>query len=400
MTGAGSNVRDDILTRRFRANPRFTLVEHGGLTRAEQELLAGLADRPNHYGVLVPDDGIALGIQAIDAEGAALFSAMGEAGPLPHFITEQAAGSDMKRRIALLVLDGVLEIETSTGQASGPLACGVIFVETEAAALPEPKSTIPAISLAALRRAQHLPIVDPQQLSAWLYAYNTIPVGPRWARRLRSRHAVGDWLGAGLSSSTRRLLDDHYMQATRSGWSSWEHRSTRIDFGDADQPTFKVYVSPRPEALGDAFPSVVRHMVEHQVPAFKTGLDAHGLLRPDKLMAYFNDHASLAAFTAVLIDEVAGLPAQGVPFTAEVHPSGILSWGIDPPRRERVRGLPGSESWRVWLTAKLARSLLTARVEGATKHAWRFALNRVRLEGIDPATWLPAASLWTEMSES
>jgi hypothetical protein len=42
---------------------------------------------------------------------------------------------------------------------------------------------------------------------------------------------------------------------------------------------------------------------------------------------------------------------------------------------------------------RLARDLLAAR-QAAAPEPWRFALDRLRLEGVDTETWTPGALLW------
>ena len=55
----------------------------------------------------------------------------------------------------------------------------------------------------------------------------------------------------------------------------------------------------------------------------------------------------------------------------------------------------GRESWRVWVAQRLAWFLLGARRTGESGlEPWRFALERVRLEGVDTETWAPGAALW------
>jgi hypothetical protein len=95
------------------------------------------------------------------------------------------------------------------------------------------------------------------------------------------------------------------------------------------------------------------------------------------------------------------VPAQGVPFTSEIAGDGLLSWGMDPPSSEWTALAKGAESWRLWLTHRLARALLSARGaavadtgETAEIEPWRFALERVRLEGIDTDSWTPGGGLW------
>ena len=52
-------------------------------------------------------------------------------------------------------------------------------------------------------------------------------------------------------------------------------------------------------------------------------------------------------------------PAHGVPFTAEISPDGLLSWGADPPGRSFSDGAD-STSWRMWVTRRLAEYLTVA----------------------------------------
>jgi hypothetical protein len=138
------------------------------------------------------------------------------------------------------------------------------------------------------------------------------------------------------------------------------------------------------------------------------GADAAGLLRPDKLVAYFPDFDSLAGAAGVLADRLAGIPPHGVPFTAEIGGDGLLSWGVDPPRREGGKAR-GEESWRLWLTHRLARALLAVRHMNAAQggpgghdgqaggpEPWQLALERLRLEGVSTETWTPGPLLWRE----
>ncbi|HSF38683.1 MAG TPA: hypothetical protein VLT87_02755, partial [Thermoanaerobaculia bacterium] len=77
-----------------------------------------------------------------------------------------------------------------------------------------------------------------------------------------------------------------------------------------------------------------------------------------------------------------------------------LSWGVDPPAEERSAFGDGRESWRFWLTHRLARALLAGKAAGKAAgesvEPWRFALERLRLEGVDTDSWTPGALLWRE----
>jgi len=143
------------------------------------------------------------------------------------------------------------------------------------------------------------------------------------------------------------------------------------------------------------------------VGQWKIGADLAGLLRPDKIVAYFPDFDALARAAQILCERLDGLPAHGVPFTAEIGGGGLLSWGMDPPRDE---ALPwsGPESWRIWLANRLARALLDARAQTGTVETdpaplnpplapWRFAVERLRLEGVDTDSWTPGALVFKEV---
>ncbi len=119
------------------------------------------------------------------------------------------------------------------------------------------------------------------------------------------------------------------------------------------------------------------------------------MLRPDKMVAYFSSYEDLMGTAEKLKEELAGCAGQGVPFTAELAGDGLLSWGVDPPAEEH--GLPwlGRESWRLWVTNRLAVALIAASTGGsANLEPWQFALRRLQLEGVDTRLWTPAGTDW------
>jgi hypothetical protein len=159
-------------------------------------------------------------------------------------------------------------------------------------------------------------------------------------------------------------------------------------------------VSPAPESLPKAFGEILAALSAARVPRLKVGADAWGVLRPDKIVAHFPDFETLAASAALLAERLAGLPVHGVPFTAEIGGGGLLSWGADPAAK--------GASWRSWLCQRLAAALLAARAARATRadtapapppgdtEPWRFAIERLRLEGVDTGTWAPGPLLWRQ----
>jgi len=126
---------------------------------------------------------------------------------------------------------------------------------------------------------------------------------------------------------------------------------------------------------------------------FKVGSDAAGLLRPDKIVIYFWDFESLQETAKQIAARLAGCPAQGVPFSAGLGGDALLSWGIDPQPEKGALAWQERESWRLWLTNRLAVALLAAKKAPTSGlEPWRFALERLRLDNVDTETWAPLAS--------
>ncbi len=382
----------EVLARVFRANPRFELVLYDRLPAAERQALAELAKTPGFYGVLRPASAKSgLTPKSVDRDTALLFLTLREPGPLPAY-ARSALGENAMRTLARLVADGVVEIERDGTFVSGAAAIGLF---QEGAADPEGSGRLAGLSRAALRYGQALAVDDPELLAWRLYAYNHRPLTPRWKRLLPSREEVERHLGIGPGDELRRLLDRAWVPADGTHWLSWRARGRdATTAGSSAGPTWKLYVSPLPEVVGEGFGAVVEALAAGRATQFKVGADAAGLLRPDKIVAYFPTFERLAAAAEVVTRRLDGAPAQGVPFTSEIGAGGLVSWGVDPAGETARQG----ESWRLWLTRRLARALLAARAaasEGSEGiEPWRFALERLRLEGVDTGTWTPGALMW------
>ncbi len=390
----------ELLRYVFRAGSAYDLVLYDRLSEEERRALAEVAREPGFYGVLRPRGEPGRGLKSADHDTALLLLTLREPGPLPAYALARL-GEGAERTIARFVADGVLEIEHDGAFVSGPAALA-LFTRQDTATGSDGR--VAALSRAALLYAQAFPGEDPHRLALRLYAYNRLPLTPSWRRLLPDTAAVEHHLGLAPGGVHRKALDRAWRRlADREGWISWASRAVAGDEGNADAPTWKLYVSPRPESLVASEAAVVGDVLAALTAArarqFKIGRDAGNLLRADKIVAYFPSFERLAAAADAVVERLAGVPAQGVPFTSEIGGVGLLSWGMDPPRAERAWSL--GESWRAWLAQRLARDLLAARhaassATGAPIEPWRFALDRLRLEGIDPATWTPGALLWRE----
>jgi hypothetical protein len=401
------------LERRLRANPAFELVLFDRLPAAEQRLLGALTGDPEHYGVLRPAAGSGLGVKAVDRETALLFLTLAaQPGALPRYVRQRLGDGGAAVVLARLVADSVLEIEVAPERFAGGAAAGA---ESAAGADGAGGGRVAALSRQALLYAQRLahtlPAAEPLWLSWRLYEFHRRPVTPWWRRTLPDGEAVRRYLG--LAGAGAALLERHWRSrppaaaAPEAIWLRWRPRDDRdaASGGRGDgAATYKLYVSPVTEALPDVFLPVLDGLAAVGAPGFKVGGTASGLLRADKLVAYFATLDELAAAATAVGERLGDTPAHGVPFTSEIGGGGLLSWGVDPPPSPPGT-LPwtANSSWRLWLTHRLARALLAAVRAGDGESGeggegggepWRFALERLRLDGVDTATWTPAEALW------
>ncbi|HYX24528.1 MAG TPA: hypothetical protein VFC23_10290 [Thermoanaerobaculia bacterium] len=416
----------EIFTRDLRANPGYELVLSDRLEPELRRALANLEQDSGFYGVLRPapsspggrgggweeragemrvPDGPALSLKSVDRDTALLFLSLREPGPLPAYV-RRMAGEGAARVAAQLVADGILEIAAGDGAfVSGAAAFGLLWEEGAEGR----GGRLAELSLAALRYGQALALAgtaatgalaDPLRLSLRLYGYNRRPLTPAWKRRLADAAAVERHLGIGPGGLHRRRLDQGWSRTGSSEtWLSWRRRGSDRDGGGlaAAGATWKLYVSPQPEALADGFGRILDALTAARAPQIKVGAGAAGLLRPDKMVAYFGSFERLAAAADAVTERLGGTPAQGVPFTSEIGGDGLLSWGVDPP----AGPWSGGESWRLWLTHRLAVALLAGKLAGKSAETagvepWRFALERLRLEGVDTDSWTPGGRLFRE----
>lgn len=370
--------RDRLLHARYRTSGAYRLVPYDQLDDGERRLLGALRAGDGVHAVLTPRLR-GRSARAVDRATAELHAALEVTGGLPPAVAD-VPGGDGPVVVARLVLDGVLAVEHNGRFTTGPDACACVF---EAPPSPVPRSGLAALSQAAVAYGASLALTEPIILSRRLYRYNTLPVSPAWRRRFPSDAAVAAFVGLERFDVRGRA------ETRRGGWLSWDLRGAgREPRGGA---LFKLYVSPRVEALPEAV-RTVHALVEAWpgVVSLKVGANLRGILRPDKLVVYFDTRAALDGAAETLAAALGDLPAHGVPFTAGVGDSLLLSWGIDPPGDRPVLAWLGVESWRLWLTNHIAAALLLARAAGSTAVTPEvFAESRLSLEGVDPHTWTP-----------
>jgi len=361
---------------RFRASPDFELIAFERLSPSEQEIFQGIHKDPDGYGILQPRGSKGLSVKSVSRDLALLLYTLRETGPLPRFALD-AFGEQADEIVARMVLDGILEMEAGGEMISGPAAREWVAADEDAAA---DGGAIGALSVRALHYAQTLKIEDSGVLSARLYDYNRIPASPYWRELLPNRAAAEKLLDIGRAASGGFRTGER--------WFHWHRPRSHYD---ESRPAYKIYVSPGMDGLRDAFQAAAAAAVESRAFSVKVGNDVYGLLRPDKIIVYCKSFADLKETAERILRRLSGCEGQGVPFSADLNGGALLSWGIDPPQDDHAVSWLASESWRIRITNLLASALVLARSSG-TGEPWRFALERMRLEGVDTRTWTPRAA--------
>ena len=382
----------DLRTAVFRASPSYELVVADRLEPLEREQLAGLDPDPELYGLLRPRDGARLDARAVSRDTALLFLTLQTPGRLPAFV-EQVARDAVDTSIPGLVLDGVLEVEHGEEFVSGLEAHELLLAATDTMA---PGHTV-ALSYAALRYGQALDLVPVETLALRLYLFGRLPLTGALRRRLPTEAVVTDALGLAPGGRVRTALGRSWMEDPP-GDNPWRMLRRR---GAARSPErmggAKLYVSPHPERVGEAIEAVADVFADRPgVVGFKVARDAGGLCRPDKLVCYFSRLEDLRDAVTALQPRLDGMPGHGVPFTAPIDAAGLLSWGLDPPDDPSGTRPHTGESWRLRVTRLAAELLVAARASrSSTRQPWELALDRLRLAGVDPQTWVPSAQVWS-----
>lgn len=358
---------------RVRANRAYTFRALGSLPRGFADSLRALGVDLNHVvGALVAEPESRLPNKVVDRAAADLFE---------HLSRPHTAPGGAIDRLPELVLDGILEVETAGGFVGGPRAFELLGPHP---ALSVGSSRLGTLSQSALEYAERLQLDDEDRVLARLYAYQRVPLSRRWVRTYPGPEAILDLM-------PKRLLARSWVGPAEGWpyWLSWTSRTSYPVAGRADFP-YKLYVSPRPEAVPEVLPAFVEALTDSPAERFKIGPDASGLLRPDKIVVYLRDARQTAVVADALERALKGFEPHGVPFTAELAGDGLISWGGDPPPDAAPIGRR-SESWRLSVCRRLAEYLLAARRDGLPRAlAIDFALTRLSLDGVDVSSFAPA----------
>lgn len=360
---------------RFRASPHYEFVRLDHLTAPERRALADAGEDPDTFGILRPRDP-SLGTKCVSRDTALLWLLLQRPDTLPAYALTPL-GDRRDDFIRKLVFDGVLEVEAGGRTVSGPDALTVLCEPGDVDVV---RGSLPVLSRRAIAYAAALNVPNAAVLSARLYAFNRVPLSPYWRRLLPNEEAV-----VRFSRLCDVAVPAHWVPVDftpGTPWMAWQSHNWN---GADARAAYKLYVSPACADMREAIPAAAEAIFTSPAVYWKLGNDASGLLRPDKFVAYFSRFADLQETAASVLEKLRGCAAHGTPFTADLGGSGLLSWGVDPNAQ---LGWFRGESWRGLICNRLAAALVLAQTAPAAQVLPEdFAMERLRLEGIDTYTW-------------
>ncbi len=377
----------DLCRARLRSNPRFELIPHDRLEASQSNQFGPLNEDPDFFGILLPPSGSKLPAKAVSRDAALLLLALGQAACLPHLLT-RLLGPDANDRLRQLILDGVLEVEVDGGFVSGPAAIGLLGGPGQSI----PTSRVAQLSWAAIDYAEAMESLDLNELASRLYLFNAAPSTPQLQQRFAGDQQLLDFLFE-ADTTARRIRAHWRRQPIKHSWLTWVNEQA-----SAAAAPYKLYVSPTLGDLPAVFAAAVESFTQAHCKQFKLGRGAYGVLRPDKLVAFFVELDQLQRAAELMRASTSGAGVQGVPFSAPVDADGLMSWGMDPPRFEQTLAVGEQQSWRQWLTERIAVYTVAARQAGVSARA--FVRERIALDGVDCSNWAPDLAIWSGPAET
>jgi hypothetical protein len=375
----------DFCRVRLRSNPHFRLVPYDRLAAPERTELKSLSEDPDFFGVLLPPPDSKHPAKSVSRDAALLFLALGEPACLPHLLAA-LFGPDAGDRLRHLVLDGVLEVEQAGQFLSGAEALDPLKDGPETA----PTSRVAQLSSDGIAYAVALESLELHQVAGRLYRFNTAPGTPALHRRFATSEQQLAFV-SGTGAVARQLRTRWRSEPVKDSWLVWSGQHIA---GAA----YKLYVSPALDHLPAVFAAAIESFAAARCTQFKLGRGAFGLLRPDKLVAHFVELDHLLRAAELIQKSAVGASAQGVPFSAPIDADGLLSWGMDPPRSGQVLAGGEYQSWRQWLTERIAVYAMEAGQSETDLHA--FVRKRIALDGVDPVSWNPDLAIWREPAQA
>ena len=368
----------------------YKLVEWNRLSGYQKGLLSGLHDEAEIYGVFEPVSVSAeLTFKVAYREVAMIFMHLQQFDKLPHYFIVSGTQSS-NEVLARLLLDNIIEIEWKGNYVSGPLALPAIYGETifEEDKIPDHLSEL---SLKAIYYAWRLDETDFRSVSYKLYTFNTIPWDISEKLAFNNKHSVKEFLFSATDTTFRQVMEKQWNafgDHDTNYWLSWDRSFTAKPIRSNSKYSYKLYISPLVNDLPEIFKRFIPVISASDAFHFKAGATIEGILRPDKLVAYFYTSEALMDTTAILQKELSGFQAHGVPFSAQSDANGLLSHGADPPSTDVLHSIEGG-SWRTKIADQLALAILQAKKQQLN---WQQTIGFIRAmlltAGIDSNHWM------------
>jgi len=376
----------NFLNAEFRTVPGLKLIPYNRLESGWNSNFADEILFKDGFGVAMISSNEVQAVE-IDEVSALLLFVMQQSGVLPDFVIEEG-DHRAQLRVFDLIHAGVLELKLN----------GKHYTKNSALQLLRDKDRVPPnsnlrengscnrlklcqLSLNAVTSAIDSNESDVQVIQGILYRSNTIPI----SRKLKIQFEDGAY-------EFSNLISKHFWtEASSDGWFHYypSHRGSReFDY------QAKMYVSPSPADFTKTLRIVADVFSEHDGVSFKIGSGIAGLVRPDKIVAYFTDKDTLIEVVQKAIPKLQHITAQGVPFTAQCTSDGLLSWGVDP-HCNNEQGETERKSWRQWVVEKIAESLASmdhTYRNLSTSEIINIILDRLELEGVDLNSFGPNSS--------
>lgn len=372
-----------FLNKRFRAGESYRLVEWNQLEDNDRSMLSNAGNAGEIYGIFKPVSSANGLMQKIAwKEQAFIFLHCKNYHQLPNYVLSQPYGR-YENIITEMLIDHVLELQYEEDFISGPGASAMIFDNNWLTknSLADKLSTL---SANAIRYSLYLRNETAKSLGNKLYTFNVIPRDKNSKQYLSAAKSINDFIYSGFEHS-EMLSKNWSLNRERKYWFSWSRNEPLAGYEHTEVAgTYKLYLSPIPDAVPAFFNIAVPVLTRSNATGFKIGQTIDGLLRPDKMIAYFNNREDL--FSAAKELEVLSndIPAHGVPFTTQLDKSGLISFGIDHAFLKLKRGY----SWRTWVTEVLAKTILQAKTENLSmEFLFQYIKARLFTERINIDKW-------------
>jgi hypothetical protein len=248
------------------------------------------------------------------------------------------------------------------------------------------------LSWKAIELATEHPSKDLREITSFLYFYNRLPLDRTWCRQMNDVQTAGKLVGLDIRHTwpnSRKYFPKHPTDVNPV-WYFWypNGRDTRT-YG---RGTIKLYVCPYFADMEIVIHTLGRCLDDSGAKAVKVGLSPAALLRPDKLIFYFDEFAAAMDLGSKLNAQVCIQRAQATPFSYLLDTSGLTAIGYDPPATARWLDGGHGNSWRLWIAEVVADQILRRRAANNPIEAISRGIQRC---GINPLTWQPLGSAMT-----